>query len=360
MISCVLYFSLLLFNPNSPSFLLSLLGLKNYILYFPVAFLVPYCIRDFEDFELQFKRYAILVLPALLLPYLQFSLPSTHHLNSYVTQVTGVESITAQFGSGSNKVRTAGMFSYLSGNLSFTLFIATCSFGLLAAKNFTLKRNVTLYLIFVLAMGAMFTTGSRTGLLALVILGATVIGSAISRGFVSPAVLARLIGAATISTIGIIWLSRDAFGDLINRAKTVTDTNSRLASPFIETYHAFQNAPLGGTGLASTHNGLINSILGKTIEREWLGGVALEVESARILLETGILGFILFMGLKLSIIFFSFKQIAFSKTTEVSMLAAAYFCWFSFHLILYIVTHPTAALYYYFSLGVLFAINRFR
>jgi len=354
MISCVIYYSMLLFNPNSPSVLLSILGLKNYIFYFPVAFLVPYCIRDMAHFERLFKLYMILVLPALLISFVQFSLPSTHFLNRYVNHQIGTEAITSQFGSGSNRVRTAGMFSYLSGNFAFNLFMMISSLCLLTSKKFVIKGNLLTFLVLILAIGGLFTTGSRSGLLAMILSIITILGTCLIRGLISPKIFMRLIMASLFAGIFTTYLSSDAIIDLFNRTTSVNDTTQRLLSPFIETRDAFKIAPLGGTGLASTHGGLIRMTIGNNHTFEWLGGATFEIEPARVMLETGLAGFLLFFGLKFANIIIGLRILLASRLVINSVFAAGFFCWFSIHLVLFIVTHPTAALYYYFALGILF------
>src|SRR5262245_39706727 len=45
----LIYFMFELLNPNSPSLLVSVVGLKNYLLYMPLAFIVPYMFVSLED-----------------------------------------------------------------------------------------------------------------------------------------------------------------------------------------------------------------------------------------------------------------------------------------------------------------------
>ncbi len=357
MVACSAYFVMLLANPNSPSFLLSLLGLKNYIFYFPLVFIVPHLILDIEHFRRLFKLYMFLMLPALILSFIQFSLPPTHFLNNYVQQSDAVQSITSKFGEGDSRARTASTFSYLAGNVTFTIFMVTLSLTFLIIDNFKLKNNILSYLVFVLSIGGMFTTGSRTGLFALFLITFAFIGFGVVNRFITSRILVRFIAAFGFSSAAILYLAQDAVSSMFIRASRVSDTNTRLWAPLAETYSAFEQAPLGGTGMASTHGGMVTMVLGPNQSFEWLNGVFLELESARVLLETGILGFILYFGMRFMIVIYAFRCAFTFKNKANSLIAFGFGLWFTFHLVLYVATNPTAALFYYFGLGVLFAMH---
>ena len=56
----LVYLALQVFNPNSPSILLSIIGFKNYLLYAPLAFVVPYMFSSSKDLEHKLRKYAII------------------------------------------------------------------------------------------------------------------------------------------------------------------------------------------------------------------------------------------------------------------------------------------------------------
>jgi hypothetical protein len=57
------YLALQVLNPNSPSTLLSIVGFKNYLLYAPLAFVVPYMFSSSKDLERKLRKYAIIMIP---------------------------------------------------------------------------------------------------------------------------------------------------------------------------------------------------------------------------------------------------------------------------------------------------------
>jgi len=73
MILSVFYFGLEILNPNSPSLILSVVGFKNYLLYAPLAFIVPYMFSSSNDLERKLRLYAFIMIPFAVLVLLQFS-----------------------------------------------------------------------------------------------------------------------------------------------------------------------------------------------------------------------------------------------------------------------------------------------
>src|SRR5262249_4804022 len=105
------YFGIELMNLNSPSLLVSIAGLKNYILYMPLAFIVPYIFSSREDLELKLRTYAILMIPFVALGLVQFAFPPDHWINGYLSHEGEELNRGIQF-VGFMHTRTSGTFSY--------------------------------------------------------------------------------------------------------------------------------------------------------------------------------------------------------------------------------------------------------
>src|SRR5207248_555312 len=81
------------------------------------------------------------------------------------------------------------------------------------------------------------------------------------------------------------------------RARTSDNPVERLLSPFTEVFDALKSSPIIGTGMASTNAAAV-SIMG-TAEFWWLNGNDVEAETARVLQETGLIGFVLVFAARL-------------------------------------------------------------
>src|SRR5262249_31317927 len=79
-----LFGALEVFNPNSPSILVGLMGLKTYFLYAPVAFILPYAFKSREHLFLLIRRYLVMAIPVAVLGFLQIMAGPGSSLNTYV------------------------------------------------------------------------------------------------------------------------------------------------------------------------------------------------------------------------------------------------------------------------------------
>src|SRR6202048_523528 len=72
-------------NPNSPSILVGLVGLKTYFLHAPVAFILPYAITSREHLFVLIRRYLIMAIPVAVLGFVQIMAGPGSSLNTYVS-----------------------------------------------------------------------------------------------------------------------------------------------------------------------------------------------------------------------------------------------------------------------------------
>src|SRR3984957_20334786 len=115
----LIYFGLQLGNPSSPSIILSTIGFKNYLLYAPLAFVVPYMFTSLQNLEDKLRKYAFLMIPFAALGLVQFTLGPDHWINGYASDDPENIRVIAMFGAGDERVRSTGTFSYPGGYTTF-------------------------------------------------------------------------------------------------------------------------------------------------------------------------------------------------------------------------------------------------
>src|SRR5262249_42736003 len=98
-------------NPNSPSILIGLAGLKTYFLYVPIAFILPYAFKSREHLFGLIRRYLIMAIPVAVLGFVQIAAGPESSLNTYVSFSEDAENAGVRFGSTYDLVRTSGTFS---------------------------------------------------------------------------------------------------------------------------------------------------------------------------------------------------------------------------------------------------------
>src|ERR1700730_13515930 len=101
------------FNPNSPSLLVGLMGVKTYFLYAPVAFILPYAIKSRQHLFVLIRRYLIMAIPVAVLGFAQIMAGPGSSLNTYVSYSEDSDAVLSYFGDESDLVRTSGTFSYI-------------------------------------------------------------------------------------------------------------------------------------------------------------------------------------------------------------------------------------------------------
>jgi hypothetical protein len=350
------YFALQVFNPNSPSILLSIIGFKNYLLYVPLAFVVPYMFSSSKDLEHKLKKYAIIMIPFAALGLVQFGFGPDHWLNDYVSHDPENERMIAMFGVEDEKARTTGTFSYPGGYTTFLTVTLYLGAALAASKNWRFSGNPWPWTLVVVSIAAVFTTGSRGPIYASLITAPVVLYVWTSRGVISTGNFIKVSLAGVFIAILVTFIASSAIEAYSYRAGHSDDPIDRLLSPLIETYGVLTGAPIIGAGLASTHASAM-TIMG-TKDYWWLGGISAEQESARVLQETGVLGFILVYAARIWLLVKAISLGRWFRTPLYAATAGVIAGFFAQYLFLIVINNPTGGVYYWFAAGLLFAMYR--
>ena len=353
----LLYFGLQLFNPNSPSMVLSLVGLKNYLLYMPLAFIVPYLFSSSTDLERKLRRYAFLMIPFAALGIVQFAFPSDHWINGYLSHDSEDLRAAALFGPAEiEKARTSGTFSFVGSFASFLTVMFWLGAGLATSNKWRISGNLPALSLLVVTTAAIFTTGSRGPIYVLIITSPLMF---LVWGF------GRVVSTGTLLRIGIVWATIIVSVSLIApqaieayqyRAQHVDDPIDRVLFPIIEAYGILGQMPVVGTGMASTHVAAL-TVMG-TKDYGWLQGILTENETARVLEETGIVGFFLIYAARVWLLTKAITLGVRFRTPLYVAMSGVIAAFFAHSLVWYVIDSPTVGIYYWFAAGLLFAMHR--
>jgi len=353
----LVYFTLQLFNPNSPSLLLSFVGFKNYLLYPPLAFVVPYMFSSSTDLENKLRRYALIMIPFAALGLVQFALGPDHWINGYLSHDSENLRQAAMFGTAEfTKARTSGTFSYVSGFATFLTVLFCLGVGLATTHKWRISGNSWALLLLGVTTAAIFTTGSRGPIYGLIITSPLMFFIWRMGGLISLKTALRIGVALAIVSAAVTLIASNAIEAYNYRAEHSDDPIVRIFSPVTEAYGVLFLAPVIGAGMASTASSAI-TIVG-TDSWWWLQGVFVESETARVLQETGIIGFILIYAARAWLLIKAITLgIQFRTPIYVAMsgVIAAFFTQFAVGTV---INNPTAGIYYWFSAGLLFAMYR--
>ena len=344
------------FNPNSPSVLIGLIGLKAYFLYAPLAFILPYAIKSRTHLFWLIWCYLLLAIPVAILGFIQVAAGPESGLNTYVSHTEG-ESLLAQFGASYELVRTSGTFSYITGYTTFLTVIALLAIGFNSAQGWRLKNNLVPVTALVLVVGAMFTTGSRTTFYSLFATAPLFLILGLRAGVLTTNVAVRLCALLPLIVFAAMNLSPEAVQAFSHRASHADDPVERLLGPMTQAIEAISNAPIFGMGIGVTHNSAL-SVMG-ALELWWLdANLVFEGETARVAVELGAIGFVLVYALRIVIVAFALRCVFSYKDQAYRCLGIAMVANLSLGLIVPVVNNVTAGLYYWGSLGLLLCMRR--
>ncbi|MGV3660328.1 MAG: hypothetical protein ACO1TE_09080 [Prosthecobacter sp.] len=238
-------------NSNIGSALLAVYGLKIYLFYIPLLFLMPYLFRTERDMNRQMTWYALIAIPICMLGVVQFASGASSQLNVYAQES---EQGISGFGFG-EKVRITGTFSYITGHLTFIIFFSALTISLLAQNQTRWKWLLMGGVLPLLAANAMMN-GSRASIyiIGFVLIGFTLAAVAGQLGN-NKKFTAMLLSAMAICALAGSYFFYEAYLNLSTRAK-VSDDNvytRAVEHPLNALEQSLSDAGFGGFGIGMAH-----------------------------------------------------------------------------------------------------------
>ena len=302
-------------NPEVPSALVGILGLIIYFYYIPVIYLFPYLFKTKAEMFKWLKIFVIVSTPLLILGVIQFLLPYDHILNQYVQGDVEDIAFVGKF------VRITSTFSYITGYTTYLNILILILVYLLSLGNLSKKLSRCFYILFALAIVNLFMTGSRGPFFVTVfsiIIYLVIIGVVNTSQF--KLILPRLVAVLIVS--GVIMLTpfgQDATSAFVSRTTSNEDIIPRLVDTFTTPFRFAKDVGLYGYGLGTTYQGAI-ALVGYSTRR-FFGAMEFEEEPERIVLEMGVVGFIIVYFLRLLLITWFFNLSFKLKDPELRSLA---------------------------------------
>lgn len=340
--------SVQVFNPSLGSPIIGLFGIKSYFIYVPLVWLVPQMFSSEEELYQFIRSYLLLLIPVGLLATAQFFSPPTSPLNVYAWGEEGPAVVT----SGLDTVRVTGTFSYLTG---YSTYLLACLCLLLPMFS---RPQLRLWQVLTLIEGALiaatsFMTGSRGVVLGSFLLIASyglILALTNLSSFLKSA--RKLVLPGIVSFLIVSRGAQLALESFMNRVETANDSVSyRIFSSFYQPFQNFHLKELDGYGLGATFqaNSIIRQIFqlpaGEVIPVDY------ESEMGRIALEVGPIGFFLWYGLRLMLLFALLR--VYCKLTHpfLRQLALSAFLYQGVSFISQVVYNHTASVYHWFFYG---------
>lgn len=341
-------------NFRLPSILLGIWGFKLHILYISLIFLVPASFKSFEQLYRYTWWYSVLSIPILALGVVQFYSPTTSWINEYAHQSANI----THFGGEQRFARITGTFSYISGMGRYVFFAPLLSLALLAGEKMRLNWR-TLPLYFSLALGAIVVpmNGSRWPVFAfgvVFLLFAFFIGK-IRR--TAPRVLSpwRLMLVGGVIIVGLVTYGSAATTALEERIVEARDTERRIEERLFEPFDFMTEAGLFGYGVGSTYQAA--SVLTGRTSGDWGPSRYYEEAPERLMLELGIIGFVLQYALYMALLFYIYRIVRILGEPRRFFLALTALGFLLVHLTEQVAFVATAAAFFWGFAGIAVAIG---
>ncbi|MEW6491138.1 MAG: hypothetical protein AB1589_01110 [Cyanobacteriota bacterium] len=343
-----------IFNPSLGSPLVGIFGLRGYLLYLPLIWMIPYMFESEDELYEFLRSHLLLTIPVGIIGIVQFFSPHTSFINAYSN--TEAQAVVT-FGVNS-AVRITGTFSYIGG---YSIYLIVC-FGLLiimlSAKQSRAWQLINLVELFLVSVNS-FMTGSRTTIFAEALFLA---GYLLAKGLTKPTSALRLMQRLTlpviiISIASFIWF-QSAIDAFWMRTTSSNDVSNRIAYSFIEPIEFMKFKELDGYGTGAAHQATpifrqaLDLPSGEKIPTYHEG------EMGKIILELGPIGFIFWYVLRVGLILallYSFGKLKRPFLRELAIAAAL------IQLVQingFLVFHHTFSVYYWFLSSFIFLLPR--
>lgn len=342
------------FNPSLGSPLVGIFGLRGYVLYIPLIWMLPTLFESEEELRKFLRSHLLLLIPVGLIGIVQFFSPASSPINAYAAE----EASAVTFGSGVTAVRITGTFSFISGYASYLMVCFGLLISLLAIHQTWKWKIVTIAELFLLIVNS-FMTGSRAVIFTEVLFLA---GYLVARGFRQPGSTLNFIRRLLLPTLVIAIAAFIGFRPAIDAFWTRTtvnqDVSGRITDSFMQPLTYMQYKELDGYGTGATHQAApmlrqaLNLPTGEVIP------VGYESEMGRIVLELGPIGFVFWYGLRVSlalallVLFWKLKRPFLRQLALVAFLIQAS------QINSQLVFHHTFSVYYWFLSSFIFLLPR--
>jgi len=244
-------------NPNIGSVLLAAYGLKIYIFYIPLMFMMPYLFRNQQEMVRQLTWYALLAIPICLLGILQWRSGAASIWNVYADQANMEQAGATTFGFG-EKVRITGTFSYITGHTTFVVFFSALTVALLSLKEVKWKW-VLMGISLPLILGNGLMGGSRGSIITV---GCVVAGFALAalsgKIGTNKNYAAILLSGMVLCGLGGVYVFKDALEHWNTRYQAGRATGETVAFRTVgmgveAMQKCFKEAAFEGYGIGATH-----------------------------------------------------------------------------------------------------------
>lgn len=312
-------------NPNLGSWPAAVLGVKNYVIYVPLFFLVPQLFRSKKSLFDHLSTYCLFSIPICLLGFLQWRSDAFSVLNTYAQGVGEYGATT--FGTSSH-VRITGTFSYLTGH---SVFVA-CFWALCMAVISTGQapfRKIHTFVSLPLLAGNAVMSGSRAAVVCVLFCSlAFFVSSGLAQSVQLRRALAGLIATSLVCSLASVFLFPEAIGAVRERFERAGDNLYDRTIGFTLKFGeaGIEDGGLVGYGVGTTSPAVANLNRILQLEPPDRTPVAYDHEMGQVIVELGIIGFIAWYAMRLTVLLYQYRAFIGARDPDLKPLLLASLC----------------------------------
>ncbi|WP_139221894.1 hypothetical protein [Algibacter lectus] len=288
-----------------------ILGLSVHVAYFPLFFMIPLALKTKQGLFKFLNFLNFIILLVFILGIYQYTLPPDHFLNKYVAETEYISQV-------GNAVRITTIFPYITLSQYYIVFTALLSFAqfvLNSGNKLIVSINV------ILGVACVFMTGSRYSLGFYIFTSVLFLMLAKPFKVISFKQFARIF--IVLPVLVLIGLQTSFFQNSLENFQSRINNSDSSEGRLLEIFTPFkfsETAGFFGHGLGVTASPAQSFIYDRSsLPSYW------EEESERIAIEQGMLGFIILVIFRFTVLLFLFKVMNREKDKKLRGLLLFFF-----------------------------------
>lgn len=327
-------------------------GLRYYVAALPLAIVLPHLLTGWNDIRLVIRISLYVSMAICMLGVIQYSNPLDSEFNRYAWATTagdvssfGVADDDRQLGIEIDRPRITGTFSYISTYAVYLQFMFLVAWAAVVTSRSHRERILALICLLLLFVNIAMT-GTRGALLISVILSIPFMALLAKQG---PGLIFQIGIAAAVATtaVGGLYAFSDPFNLVLLRDEGTGDAEERILGTLLSPINTLGAAKFLGNGIGSTFAGLEEIGVATSVDSGFD-----EVNMDRIGLESGILGYLFMVTVKLLYLIKTWTLVVQARSREIGiwgLVSLGYQLSFIWSIPLY---NAVASAFYFSSVGL--------
>jgi len=342
-------------NPNIGSPVLALFGVKLYLYYVPLLYIVPYLFKNEEDLKNSLSWLLIIALLICLLGAVQYAAPPSSFINTYAREHTLGDGGGTNIAVAGERARITGTFSYITGFAVFLTVFTGFSLSLILAGTARFKK-INMFVILPLLAGCGLMSGSRGAVIAQVIVVFIFMGAS----FIYPVsedknAFGKVVGALLIMALitGVVFTTaRGTFMERAGSSSAVVEIFDRIIFSFTNIGDGLEKGGLTGFGIGTTipATDALRGFLGIPWPKK--GVPTPESEMSQVALENGAVVFFTWYGMRLFLLWSTFQSFLRCRPGVLKGLVLTAFAFQITQITGQVVVNHTTNFFYWFLYGI--------